>query len=72
MLRLLPLVVLLAACHSPIYSDADEAKETCTDLGLEGEAHARCVARRRHEAECRKFTTSRDYTEAGARARNCQ
>lgn len=70
--RLIPIVLLLAACESTIYSDLDDAKDTCRDFGHEGEAHARCVARRQHEAACRKFVNSRDYTEAAARARGCQ
>jgi hypothetical protein len=72
MMRLLPLVFLLAACQSTNYSDSDEATETCRDLGLEGEAHARCVARREREAACRRFVNSRDYTAAEARRRGCE
>ena len=74
MTRRLPLLalLLLAACHSPIYTDADEAKETCRDLGHEGEAHARCVAAREHQAACRKFVNSHDYTAAEARRRKCE
>ena len=74
MLRLLPLVLLVAACQlgGTSYSDADEAKETCRDLGFEGPAHARCVAEREHEAACRKLLNSRDYTAAEARRRKCE
>jgi hypothetical protein len=71
MLRLIPIVLLLAACADTTYSDLDDATETCSALGLVGEAHARCVTRRQHEAACRKFFNSREYTEAAARARNC-
>ncbi len=71
MRRLLPLLLLLAACESTSYTDLDDAKETCRDLGFEGEAHARCVTRREHEAACRRFVNSRDYTAAEARARKC-
>ena len=73
MLRLLPLVLLLTACETDrIYSDADDAKETCTALGLTGAAHAQCVARREREAECRSFVNSRAYTAAEAKARGCE
>ena len=72
MRRLLPLLLLLAACESKSFSDQDEATEMCRDLGLEGEARARCVARREHEAACRRFINSREYTAAGARARKCE
>ncbi len=73
-LRLAPLLLLLAACElgGTSYSDTDEAKETCRDLGHEGEAHARCVAEREHQAACRKFLNSRDYTAAEARRRKCE
>jgi len=73
-LRLLPLVLVLAACSlgGTSYSDTDEAKETCRDLGFEGAAHARCVAAREHRAACRKFINSRDYTAAEARRRKCE
>jgi hypothetical protein len=74
MLRLLPLLLLLAACElgGTSYSDTDEAKETCRDLGYEGAAHARCVAQREHQAACRKFINSRDYSAAEARRRKCE
>ena len=76
MKRLVPALLaslpLLAACYSPIYTDADDAKETCSALGHAGKALDECVARRQRDAECRKFTTSRDYTEAEARRRKCQ
>ena len=72
MLRLLPLVFLLAACQTTNYSDQDEAKETCRDLGLKDEAYERCVARREHEAACRHFANSREYTVAEARKRQCE
>ncbi len=71
MLRLLPLLLLLAACHRPIYSESDAAKETCRDLGHEGKAYDECVARRQHEADCRTFANSSDFTEAEARRRRC-
>ena len=73
-LRVLPLLLLLGACElgGTSYSDTDEAKETCRDLGYEGAAHARCVAEREHRAACRKFITSRDYTAAEARRRKCE
>ena len=74
MLRLLPLVFLLTACQlgGTSYSDTDEAKETCRDLGFEGAAHARCVAEREHRAACRKFLNSRDYTAAEGHRRKCE
>ena len=74
MLRRLPLLalLLLAACESTSYSDTDEAKELCRDLGHEGEAHARCVAEREHRAACRKFFKSHGYTAAEARRRRCE
>jgi hypothetical protein len=72
MLRLLPLLLLLAACGTTSLSDTDEAKEICRDLGLEGEARARCVVQREHQAACRKFINSRDYTAAEARRRKCE
>ncbi len=68
---LLPFLLLLAACGTTSLSDADEAKEICRDLGLEGDAHARCVVQREHEAACRRFVNSRSYTAAEARARKC-
>ncbi|MFO0987383.1 MAG: hypothetical protein U1F37_08440 [Alphaproteobacteria bacterium] len=73
-LRVLPVALLLAACQlgGTSYSDTDEAKETCRDLGFEGAAHARCVAEREHRAACRKFLNSRDYTAAEARRRKCE
>lgn len=73
-LHLLPAVLLLAACQigGTSYSDTDEAKETCRDLGFEGAAHARCVAEREHQAACRKLINSRDYTAAEARRRKCE
>ena len=71
MLRLLPLLLLLAACGTTNYSDSEEAEETCRDLGLEGAAHARCVERREHDAACRRFANSREYSAAEARRRNC-
>jgi len=71
MWRLIPVLLLLAACHSPIYSDADEAKDTCRDFGHEGAALAQCIARRQHEADCRAFANSREFTEAEARRRKC-
>lgn len=71
-LRLLLLLPLLAACHSPIYSDSDDAKESCRDLGYEGAAYTRCVAEREHQAACRRFVNSRDYTAAEARRRKCE
>jgi hypothetical protein len=74
MLRLLPLLFLLAACElgGTSYSDTDEAKETCRDLGYVGAAHARCVAEREHQAACRKLVNSRDYSAAEARRRKCE
>ena len=73
MLRLLPVVLLLAACGGdPIYSDVDDAQETCTALGLKGAAHTQCVTRREREAACRNFVNSRAYTAAEARARGCE
>lgn len=72
LLFLSPVVLLLAACETTSYSDSDEAKETCRDLGYEGEAHARCVVEREHQAACRKFINSRAYTAAEARARKCE
>ena len=72
MWRILPLVFLLAACESTSYSDTDEAKETCRDLGHAGAALARCVAAREHQAACRKFTNSRGYSAAEARRRKCE
>lgn len=73
-LRLLPLGLLLGACTlgGTSYSDTDEAKETCRDLGYEGAAHERCVAAREHQSACRKFLNSRDYTAAEARRRKCE
>ncbi len=72
MWRLLPLLLLVAACDTTSYSDTDEAMETCRDLGYVGAAHARCVAEREHQAACRKFINSRDYTAAEARRRRCE
>jgi len=72
MWRLIPIVLLLAACADTTYSDQDDVKDTCTALGLEGEAHAKCMTRRLREAACRKFFNSREYTAAGARARKCE
>jgi len=70
--RLLPLLLPLAACgFGTSYSDSDDVKETCRDLGYEGAAHARCVAEREHQAACRKFLNSRDYSAAEARRRKC-
>lgn len=73
-LRVLPAVLLVAACElgGTSYSDTDEARETCRDLGHEGAAYARCVAEREHQAACRKFINSRDYTAAEARRRRCE
>ena len=72
--RLLPVLLLLAGCSfgTTSYSDTDEVKETCRDLGYEGAAHARCVAEREHQAACRKFLNSRDYSAAEARRRKCE
>lgn len=72
MFRFFPLLLFLAACETTSYSDTDEAKETCRDLGHQGAAHARCVAEREHQAACRKFVNSRDYTAAEARRRKCE
>ncbi|MCW5773163.1 MAG: hypothetical protein KIT16_16090 [Rhodospirillaceae bacterium] len=69
---LIAILPLLAGCYSPIYSDADEAKDTCRDLGYTGETYRRCVARRTREAECRSFVNSSDYTAAEARRRGCE
>jgi hypothetical protein len=69
---LLPFLLLLAACGTTALSDADEAKEICRDLGLEGAAYARCLVRREHEAACRRFINSSGYTAAEARARKCE
>ena len=69
--RILSFLFLLAACGTTNFSDSDEVKETCRDLGLEGAAYARCVERREHEAACRKFVNSREYTAAEARRRQC-
>jgi hypothetical protein len=71
-LRYLPLVLLLAACGTTNYSNTDDVKETCRDLGLEGAAYDRCVERREREAACRQFVNSREYTAAEARRRGCQ
>ena len=73
MLRILAsfLLLVLAACGTTSLSDSDEAKEICRDLGLEGDAYARCVVQREHEAACRRFVNSRSYTAAEARARKC-
>jgi len=71
MLRLLPLLLLLAACDTTSYSDADEVRETCRDLGHQGAAYDRCVAEREHQAACRKYINSRDYNAAEARRRGC-
>jgi hypothetical protein len=72
-LRALPIVLLLAACElgGTSYSDTDEAKETCRDLGHQGAAYNRCVAEREHQAACRRFINSRDYSAAEARRRKC-
>jgi hypothetical protein len=70
-LRILPLVLVLAACETTSYSDTDEVKETCRDLGYQGAAYDRCVAEREHQAACRKFINSRAYTVAEARRRKC-
>ncbi len=74
LLRALPVVLLLAGCElgGTSYSDTDEAKETCRDLGYEGAAYTRCVAERERQAACRKFVNSRDYTAAEARRRGCE
>jgi hypothetical protein len=72
MWRLLPLLLVLAACDTTSFSDVDEAKEICRDLGHEGAAHARCVAEREHRAACRKFINSREYSAAEARRRKCE
>ena len=72
MLRLLPLVFLLAACGTTNYSDSEDVRETCRDLGLEGAAFQSCVERREREAECRKFVNSREYSAAEARRRGCR
>lgn len=72
MSRLLPLLLLLAACETTSYSDTDDAAETCRDLGYVGAARARCVAERKHQAACRTFLNSRDYTASEARRRGCE
>jgi hypothetical protein len=73
-LRVLPLLLLLAGCQlgGTSYSDTDEVRETCRDLGYQGAAYDRCVAEREHQAACRKFINSRDYTAAEARRRKCE
>lgn len=72
--RILPVAFLLAACElgGTSYSDTDEAKEICRDLGHEGAAYTRCVAERERQAACRRFINSRDYTAAEARRRKCE
>jgi hypothetical protein len=72
---LLPLLVTLTACGigaKSSYSDADEAKEYCRDMGFQGPAFARCVTEREHVIACQRFVDSREYTAAEARRRNCQ
>jgi len=71
MLRLLPLLLVLTACAGTNYSDHEAAKEFCRDTGLEGEAQARCIARREHEAACRRLLDSRESSVAEARRRGC-
>ena len=73
MKRLLALAVLLplAGCYKPIYTETEAATETCKDLGHEGAALQQCIARRTRDAECRSFMNSRDYSEAEARRRGC-
>jgi hypothetical protein len=67
MWRLLPFLLLLAACGGTTYSADEDAKDTCDGMGLVGEAHARCMARVKHEDACRKIENSRDSPAERAR-----
>lgn len=68
-------LLALAACGigaKSSYSDGDEAKEYCRDLGFTGARFERCVGEREHVIACRRFIDSREYTAAEARRRRCE
>lgn len=67
MLRLIPILLLLAACGTTTYSSQEDAKDTCDGFGYTGAAHAQCMARVQHEDACRKVENSRGSGEERAR-----
>ena len=67
MWRLIPILLLLAACGTTTYSSEEDAKDTCEGLGNTGAALAQCMARLQHEDACRKIETSRSSAEERAR-----
>jgi len=67
MLRLIPMLLLLAACGTTTYSAQEDAKDTCDGMGQTGAAHAQCMARVQREDACRKVENSRESAEERAR-----